>query len=160
MKDPKVSTQHGVKGESHNTVFFIAEDSFRNPVVHMHNFLKLWTFMELTLDSLESFYYDYMKWIEDTIDHLECKISDLNKESYDIHAKYLKTRVEQLCKHFEGNIIFETLCGNSCNKYLLNPNVTNVRKCFKESTVYGVLAAYRLFLCRLFKSKKQFNNFY
>ncbi|MFD2211722.1 UvrD-helicase domain-containing protein [Virgibacillus halophilus] len=145
LKDPKVSTQHGVKGESHNTVFFIAEDSFRNPVVHMHNFLKLWTFMELTLDSLESFYYDYMKWIEDTIDHLECKISDLNKESYDIHAKYLKTRVEQLCKHFEGNIIFETLCGNSCNKYLLNPNVTNVRKCFKESTVYGVLAAYRLF---------------
>ncbi|MED0755540.1 ATP-dependent helicase [Bacillus amyloliquefaciens] len=86
LKDPKVSTQHGVKGESHNTVFFIADDSFRTPLVHMYKFLKLWTITELSLDSLESFYYDYKKWIEDTIDHLACKISDLNKEKYEAHG--------------------------------------------------------------------------
>ena len=56
----------------------------------MHKFLKLWTIKELTLDSLESFYYDYNKWIEDTISHLGCKISDLNKESHNEHKIYLK----------------------------------------------------------------------
>ena len=29
---PSVSTQHGVKGEGHNNVCFIAEDSTRNPI--------------------------------------------------------------------------------------------------------------------------------
>ncbi|MGD6943539.1 UvrD-helicase domain-containing protein [Cytobacillus gottheilii] len=145
LKDPTVSTQHGVKGESHKTVFFIAEDSFRTPVVHMYKFLKLWTIKELSLDSLETFYYDYIKWISDTIKHLGCKISDLNKVSYETYADYLKTRVEQLCKHFEGNFIFKDLCEEYYNKYLLKPNVTNIKKCFKESSVYGVLSAYKLF---------------
>ncbi|MBD8005211.1 UvrD-helicase domain-containing protein [Bacillus norwichensis] len=145
LKNPKVSTQHGVKGESHNTVFFIAEDSFRTPVVHMHKFLKLWTIKELTLDSLESFYYEYNKWIEDTISHLKCKLLDLNKESYQTHATYLKSRVEQICKHFEGNFLFKDLCEDPYSKYLLKPNVTNIKKCFKGSTVYGVLSAYKLF---------------
>ncbi|AZV49445.1 ATP-dependent helicase [Bacillus halotolerans] len=159
LKDPKVSTQHGVKGESHNTVFFIAEDSFRTPVVHMYKFLKLWSITELSLDSLESFYYDYKKWIEDTIAHLECKISDLNKERYDTHATYLKTRVEKLCKHFEDNWIFKDLCEDLYNKYLLKPNVTNIKKCFKESTVYGVLSAYRLFYVGCSRAKSNLTIF-
>ncbi|MDM5351946.1 AAA family ATPase [Lysinibacillus sphaericus] len=145
LKNPKVSTQHGVKGESHNTVFFIAEDSSKTPVVHMYNFLKLWTIKELTLDSLESFYYDYCKWIEDTNYHIGCKISDLNKESYEIHATYLKLRVEQLCKYYEADFIFKDLCEDPYSKYLLKPNVTNIKKCFKGNVVYGVLSAYKLF---------------
>ncbi|WP_019153601.1 UvrD-helicase domain-containing protein [Robertmurraya massiliosenegalensis] len=145
LKDPTVSTQHGVKGESHKTVFFIAEDSYRTPVVHLYKFLKLWTIKELSLDTLETFYYNYIQWIRDTTNHLGCKISDLNKESYDTYATYLKTRVEQLCNHFEGNFIFKDLCEDSYNKYLLKPNVTNIKKCFKESSVYGVLSAYKLF---------------
>ena len=35
---PSVSTQHGVKGEGHNNVCFIAEDSTRNPIVYMYEF--------------------------------------------------------------------------------------------------------------------------
>ncbi|AEB65678.1 hypothetical protein [Bacillus amyloliquefaciens] len=159
LKDPKVSTQHGVKGESHNTVFFIADDSFRTPLVHMYKFLKLWTITELSLDSLESFYYDYKKWIEDTIDHLACKISDLNKEKYEAHATYLKTRVEELCKYFENNWIFKDLCEDFYNAYLLKPNVTNFKKCFKESTVYGVLSAYRLFYVGCSRAKSNLTIF-
>ena len=83
-----------------------------------------------------------------------CKISDLNKESHNEHKIYLKTRVEQLCKHFEADFIFKDLCEESYSKYILNPNVTNIKKCFKESTVYGVLRLIN-FLCRLFKSKEQ-----
>ena len=39
LDDPRVSTQHGVKGESHTSVIFVADDSKNNPVVHMHRFL-------------------------------------------------------------------------------------------------------------------------
>ncbi|MBL3847008.1 UvrD-helicase domain-containing protein [Bacillus paranthracis] len=159
LRNPAVSTQHGVKGESHNTVFFIAEDSFRTPIVHMHKFLKLWTIKELTLDSLESFYYDYNKWIEDTISHLGCKISDLNKESHNEHKIYLKTRVEQLCKRFEADFIFKDLCEESYSKYILNPNVTNIKKCFKESTVYGVLSAYKLFYVGCSRARRNLSIF-
>lgn len=34
LNDPRVSTQHGVKGESHDTVVFVADNS-SNPAVHM-----------------------------------------------------------------------------------------------------------------------------
>ncbi|MFE0506908.1 UvrD-helicase domain-containing protein [Peribacillus butanolivorans] len=145
LNDPKVSTQHGVKGESHSSVYFIAEDSLTKPIVHMHNFFKLWTYTELTLDSLETFYYDYNKWIEDTVSHLGCKPSDLKKDSHSTNATYLKTRVEELCKHFNENPIFKSLCEEPYNEYLIKPNVTNIRKCFKGSTAYGVLSAFRLF---------------
>ena len=38
---PSVSTQHGVKGEGHNNVCFIAEDSTRNPIVYMYEFFSV-----------------------------------------------------------------------------------------------------------------------
>lgn len=38
--NPRVSTQHGVKGESHDSVVFVAEDSSNNPCVAMYRFLK------------------------------------------------------------------------------------------------------------------------
>ena len=34
LKNPRISTQHGVKGESHNTVVFVAENSTTTPIVH------------------------------------------------------------------------------------------------------------------------------
>lgn len=40
LSDPKVSTQHGVKGESHESVVFVADDSKNIPVVHMYRFLR------------------------------------------------------------------------------------------------------------------------
>ena len=41
MSDPKISTQHGVKGESHDTVVFVADNSRSNPVVHMSKFFEM-----------------------------------------------------------------------------------------------------------------------
>ena len=58
-----VSTQHGVKGESHNSVIFVADDS-NNPSVKMNDFFKLWSQQELTLKNIESFSYSYSKMIK------------------------------------------------------------------------------------------------
>jgi DNA helicase-2/ATP-dependent DNA helicase PcrA len=41
LNSPKVSTQHGVKGESHDSVVFVADDSYSNPIVHMYRFFEM-----------------------------------------------------------------------------------------------------------------------
>lgn len=142
---PNVSTQHGVKGESHDTVFFIAEDSNTQPVVHMYSFLKLWSSMDISLSLFEKFYFDYIKWINETIEHLGFKLTHINSQLHSLHVQYLKTRISELIDNFKDNSIFNRLCRQSYDTYLSNPNVTNAKDCFKENVVYGALCAYRLF---------------
>ncbi len=142
---PNVSTQHGVKGESHDTVFFIAEDSNTQPIVHMYSFFKLWSSIDISLGTFESFYYEYSKWIYETIKYLGFKLSDINSPLHTQHEPYLKTRVLGLVDNFKDNPIFVQLCKQPYDKYLSNPNVTNAKGCFKENQAYGALCAYRLF---------------
>ena len=60
MSDPKISTQHGVKGESHDTVVFVSDNSRSNPVVHMSKFFEMWSNINITLSEFDAFYYIYM----------------------------------------------------------------------------------------------------
>lgn len=140
-----VSTQHGVKGESHDTVFFIAEDSKTQPVVHMYSFFKIWSLMDISLNSFEKFYYDYMKWINDTIQYLGFKLTSINSQLHTQHEQYLKDKVQELIQHYNNDPIFENLCKQTYLDYLAKPNVSTAKECFKENQVYGVLSAYRLF---------------
>ena len=145
LQDPGVSTQHGVKGESHDTVFFVAEDHNRQPVVHMYSFFKMWSSTGISLNSFESFYYEYLNWINDTVKQLGFKLSEITSTSHSEYIEYLKSRTSDLIEHFKDNQIFNQLCKDSYDKYLSNPNVQNAKNCFKESSVYGALSAYRLF---------------
>lgn len=145
LREPNISTQHGVKGESHDTVFFIAEDSARTPVVHMYKFLELWSSTDISLSSFELFYYEYMKWIDETNESLGFKLSSINLGLHRQHESYLTSRVSELCAHFSGNIYFEQLCKQDHMDYLSKPNVGKAKACFKENQVYGPLSAYRLF---------------
>ena len=54
LNDPRVSTQHGVKGESHDTVVFVADNS-SNPAVHMSKFFEVWSEMNITLSKMPYF---------------------------------------------------------------------------------------------------------
>lgn len=145
LKIPNVSTQHGVKGESHDTVFFIAEDNNTQPLVHMYPFFKLWSSIDISLNSFESFYYEYLRWINETTLHLGFKLSATNTLLHTQHEEYLKTRILELIENFKDNPIFIQLCKQPYDTYLSNPNVKNAKECFKESQVYGALCAYRLF---------------
>ncbi|MEK4367240.1 UvrD-helicase domain-containing protein [Paenibacillus sp. FSL R5-0473] len=145
LKTPNVSTQHGVKGESHETVFFIAENSSSTPVVHMYQFFNLWCKVDISLDYFESFYYEYVEFISNINQHLGFKISNINKELHEEYQNYLVERARELIDAFKDNLIFKTLCEKSYTDYLSNLNVTTVKRCFKENQVYGVLSAYRLF---------------
>jgi len=145
LKTQNVSTQHGVKGESRDTVFFIAEDSSSTPVVHMYRFFELWSSMDLSLGELEQFYYEYMEWINEVVHTLGFKLSSINKELHDTNMKYLIEKSGELLHYFKGHEIFNRLCSQPYRNYLAKPNVTNAKSCFKESIPYGTLSAYRLF---------------
>ena len=41
LADAKVSTQHGVKGESHESVVFITDNCMSIPIVHMYRFFEI-----------------------------------------------------------------------------------------------------------------------
>lgn len=158
--NPNVSTQHGVKGESHDTVFFIAEDSsYTQPLVHMYNFFKLWSKVDISLSIFEAFYYDYLRWINETNTQLGFKLSNLNSRLYALNSHIINHRVHEVINYFNNNQIFECLCKDSYNSYLLNPNVTNAKKCFKESEVYGSLSAYRLFYVGCSRARKNLTIF-
>lgn len=140
-----VSTQHGVKGESHDTVFFIAEDSTSTPVVHMYRFFELWSNMDFSLGELEQFYYEYMEWINEVVHTLGFKLSSINKELHDKNNEYLIEKSGELLDYFKDHEIFNRLCSQPYCDYLAKRNVTNAKACFKESIPYGTLSAYRLF---------------
>ena len=159
LKNPNVSTQHGVKGESHDTVFFVAEDNTINPVVHMYRFFHLWCNADISLDSFESFYYDYAQWIQETVEHLGFKLSKINRDRHIEHQSYLEGRIADLLAHFEGKDIFRVLCSQEYHHYLTKPNVTNAKACFKQNIAYGALSAYRLFYVGCSRARKNLTIF-
>lgn len=160
LDNPRVSTQHGVKGESHDSVFFVVADSTRHsPFVYMHKFLELWTKVDLTLESMESFYYEYIKWIDETVVKIGCKASDINSGILKENKEYLSERINALCAHFKENPIFLNLCIDDYNKYLERALVGNIKKCFNKNKVYAVLSAFRLFYVGCSRARKNLTIF-
>lgn len=54
LNDPRVSTQHGVKGESHDTVVFVADNS-SNPGSTYVKVFEVWSEMNITLREFDTF---------------------------------------------------------------------------------------------------------
>lgn len=145
LRNPRISTQHGVKGESHNTVVFVAENSTTTPVVHMSKFFEIWCSMNVKLTDFDAFYYDYLKMIQVVQKICGVKQSALNKEIYE----KCKTQIIEVIKEYaemnKENGYYLCLVKTQVDKYLEKPNTTNLKACIRESTVYGALSAYRLF---------------
>lgn len=142
---PNVSTQHGVKGESHDTVIFVAEDSNNAPVVHMYSFFELWSSMNLSIENIESFYFEYKVIIDEIKRYINVSPSLIDNELNSRYQDYFILKISELFKYFSKNEIFTKLCKYEYESYLENPTVGNAKKCFNENKVYGVLSAYRLF---------------
>ena len=148
LNDPHISTQHGVKGESHDTVIFVADDSRNSPFVYMYNFFEIWSKIDFSLKEFESFYYEYLKFILSVEKELGMKINDLNASTHnknEENKKLLMDKSKEILSKFNESNLFNYLCKDIYVEYLNNPIVGNVKKCFKNNTVYSVLSAYRLF---------------
>lgn len=145
LASPTVSTQHGVKGESHETVVFLADDNKGNPLVHMYRFFDLWSNVDISLDGFQTFCYAYIKRLRELEASLGCKVSDVNKSVMQANSQMLIDIAQKMCSDFDGNEYFQQLCENAYKEFLTKQTVKNVKAAFDDKCVLGVLMAYRLF---------------
>lgn len=154
MSDPKISTQHGVKGESHDTVVFVADNSRSNPVVHMSKFFEMWSNIDITLSEFDAFYYIYSQMLNQIENKIGMKCSQLKADAYISVASIIDEELQAFTKKNETNPYYIQLLKVKMDKYFGKKNVTNVKECLKEGTVYGPLCAYRLFYVGCSRAKR------
>ena len=157
LSDPYISTQHGVKGESHTSVVFVANDNYNNPNVRMHAFFELWSSVDFSLPEFENLYYSYAGIISEVEKIIGMKTSELTKDTHnqsEATQKVLKEYSEHVLEKYKENKIFAALCQNDFVTYLCKPNVSNARKIFKISNIEGILTAYKLFYVGCSRARK------
>ncbi len=145
LQNPHISTQHGVKGESHDTVIFMADNSSHEPIVNITRFFELWSVAEVRLSEFELFYYDYKKMLKEIESIIGMKSSNMKKEDYMAHKEYIYQRVSAFSDVQSENPYYQYLLNPVVQKYLDKDGVTSAKACLKENLVYGALSAYKLF---------------
>lgn len=154
LANPHVSTQHGVKGESHESVLFVAGESSGNVNVRMYDFFRLWSKIDFSLTEFEKFYYQYKTDVEAVACPVD--ISKISASEFKTYGGELVESAEKIMNTYVDNQIFQQLCVGKYNKFLRSPNATNAKECFKKNLnlVYGTLQAYRLFYVGCSRAKK------
>lgn len=154
IKNPYISTQHGVKGESHDTVLFVAENSTRPPVVSMSRFFDLWSKVDVTLGAFDDFYYAYLKMIKSVENKCGCTIKEMKAENYKLNESFVLQTLSEFGDMYCGNDYYNVLLKDTFEKCFAKNNKGNAQACLKENAVYGVLAAYRLFYVGCSRARK------
>lgn len=139
----KCSTQHGVKGESHNNVLFIAEDS-SNPSIKMYDFFRFLTYNDVKYSEFEKFYYSYKTVINTFESDNKIKISELNSELYNANEQKLVELANNVKTKFSSSIYY-SLIKNDVDNYLIKKKVTLFKNALKVNNIFGVISAYKLF---------------
>lgn len=122
-----VSTQHGVKGESHKNVIFISSDSNNSPYISTSQLYKLFSFANVSYNEFEQFNYLYKDFIQklESTQTKEQIVRDFYKENY-------------------NNQYFNVICKSIFDDYFAKPTPTNLKKIGK-TLVEKVFQAYKLF---------------
>lgn len=154
---PHVSTQHGVKGESHESVIFVSSDNSRTPNVRMYDFFDLWSKIDVSLSQFENTFYLYYKMVKDVEKEIGLKTGKLSAETHnnnqrnkDILVRYSKETLEK----FKDDKIFNELYKHDFEEYLSKMNVASAKKIFNISKMEGVLSAYKLFYVGCSRARK------
>ena len=145
MNAPNVSTQHGVKGESHDSVIFLAEDCKNTPIVNMYEFFDLWSHFDISLDTFQEFYYQYITLLKEKESLIGYKFTKIDGSILESCQDLLCKSARDICAHFNQNKYFLELCQNQYENFLAKQTVKNTKAAFNEKRIYGVLSAYKLF---------------
>ena len=143
--NPRVSTQHGVKGESHDSVVFVAEDSSGDPRVAMYRFFEMWGQIQISAKMLNRFYYDFAAEVGDVQRSIGIKASDLKKDTYAADEEMIKEKIHTVFDRFKDDLYFQFIYGADYESYFSKPGVTKAKDCLKDNTAYSILSAYKLF---------------
>ena len=146
-RTPMVSTQHGVKGEGHKKILFVAENS-STPGIKIYEFLNLFSSfytqnIVFNFDNFQQFYYDFNNDILSLEEKLGKKIRKIDVGD---RERYFSDFQEIFNKYLD-NDYFKFIC--------LKENKLNFQKktaikkiqenIFNNNLVRSVLTAYKLF---------------
>ena len=154
IENPKISTQHGVKGEGHDEVVFIAEDSTRNPYVRMYDFFELLAKNEVRYNEFEKFYYEYVKDIRNFEYLNNIKLSELKKDTYNQYVNSLNELLQNLNQKYNNNVYYNFFFSDAYASYLSRPGVTKFNNAVKINNIFGTLIAYKLFYVGCSRAKE------
>lgn len=158
LKEPHVSTQHGVKGEGHDEVFFIAEDN-SNLGVKMYEFFKLWTQVSIEFQSFQEFYYEYNNIIDILEKKIGIKISKLKSTDYNLNKDVINKSIYDMHELFKDNIYYCELYKTRVEKFLNKKILKNLKLCLDQALIKGILNAYKLFYVGCSRAKEQLTIF-
>lgn len=144
-RTPMVSTQHGVKGEGHRKILFVAENS-NNPGIKIYEFLNLFTHFytqnKFNFDSFQQFYYDFNRDILLLEDKLEKKISKIQAED----RKQYIDHFQNIYNKYLDNDYFKFICLKQNTLQLREKTcLADIKIIFNNNTVRSILTAYKLF---------------
>ncbi len=120
----------------------------------MKEFFKLWTNVDFSLQEIETFYYEYLRYVEEIDSQLDISISKLTKYIYDKNKEYLDYRIETIDIKFKQNVIFYHIFGDIFDKFLMKRNVTNIAGCISINKIYDIFSAYKLFYVGCSRARK------
>jgi DNA helicase-2/ATP-dependent DNA helicase PcrA len=152
--NPRVSTQHGVKGESHDSVVFVAEDSSGDPRVAMYRFFEMWGQIQISAKMLNRFYYDFAAEVGNVQRSIGIKASDLKKDTYAADEEMIKEKIHTVFDRFKDDLYFQFIYGADYESYFSKPGVTKAKDCLKDNTAYSILSAYKLFYVGCSRARK------
>ena len=154
LANPHISTQHGVKGESHDTVLFVVENNSRTPVVSMSKFFELWSNVNVVLGDFDDFYYAFLKMIKSVENECGIKISEMKADDYNQNESFILKKISEFSDRYRDNDYYTVLLKDAYDAYFAKKNKGKAQACLKENAVYGVLAAYRLFYVGCSRARK------
>ena len=153
LDNPKVSTQHGVKGESHDSVVFVAYNSPQLKV-NMYDFFDLMCRIPVSLQSFNSFYYAYSAELEKFQTQIGLKIKDIKGRYYVKYRDNILAEAKIIINKFKDDVYFQQLCKEKYDSYIEKPIANNFTNCFTETGVLKVLNAYKLFYVGCSRARK------
>jgi DNA helicase II len=145
-RNPMVSTQHGVKGEGHKKIFFVAEDS-SNPGIKIYEFLNLFTRfytqnISFNFDRFQQFYYDFNRDILSLEEKLGKKIREIKAADREQYFDYF----QNIYNKYLDNEYFKSICLNQNTLQLQrNTSLADIKIIFNNHMVRSILTAYKLF---------------
>ncbi|HFU4467009.1 TPA: UvrD-helicase domain-containing protein [Streptococcus suis] len=145
-RNPMVSTQHGVKGEGHRKILFVAENS-RILEINIYEFLNLFTSfyrqnIEFNFDAFQEFYYNFNRDIVLLEEKIGKKMSKIKASDRDSHFDEFKTIYD---KYFD-NIYFKFICLKTESfDFQVRTPLDKMRIIFNNKLVRSTLTAYKLF---------------
>lgn len=149
-QDPAFSTQHGVKGESHDEVILIPDNS-PNLNISMSLLFKLWgskttSVTEIVnLQNLETAFFEVASLLERITEEIGMRVKDLNRESFKLAKDSLQKFAEEFNGLLQNSPVLSELYAEKLNKFQTSPILKNAKYLFEVNIIARTLGAYKLF---------------